>query len=59
VIFFVAIHGKNITNHDMNFFKLFPKKNKITIRDILSWLETCLIKALRNPRRTKGIRRPV
>ena len=28
------------------------------IRDILSWLDTCLIKALRNPRCTNGIRRP-
>ena len=59
VIFFVAIHDKNITNHDIIFFFLFPKKKKITIRDILSWLDICLIKALRNPRRTNGVRRPV
>ena len=57
--FFATIHDKKITNHHIIFLKLFPKKNKITIRDILSWLDTCLIKALRNPRRTNGIRRPV
>ena len=32
-------------------FLAFPlKKNGIAIRDILSWLDICLIKALRNPR---------
>ena len=42
--FFVNLHHKKITNH-MVFFLLFPKKN--TVRDILSWLDICLIKALR------------
>ena len=37
----------------------FPKKNKITIRNTLSWFDICLIKALRNPSRTNGIRTPV
>ena len=31
----------------------FAKKNKITIRDILSWLEIRLIKAIRSPRGTQ------
>ena len=41
-----------VTNHDMNFFSFSLKKIK-------SWLDICLIKALRNPHRTNGIRRPV
>ena len=37
----------------------FFVNNKITIRGIWSWLELRLIKALRIPRGTNGIRRPV
>ena len=46
-------------SRDMNFWSFSVKKKKITIRDILSWLDICLIKALRNPHRTNAIRRLV
>ena len=54
-------HDSQQKDHESRheFFKLFPNKNKITIRDILSSLDIGLIKALRNPRRTNGIRKPV
>ena len=37
----------------------FLTKKKNTIRGVLLWLDVCLIKALRNPRRTNGMRWPV
>ena len=46
VIVFVTIHDKQITNHDIISFS-FSLQKKITIRDILSCLDVCLIKALR------------
>ena len=58
VIFYVTIQDKKITNHDINFLSFFRQKKK-KIRDMSSWLDICLIKALRNPRCTNGIRRPV
>ena len=49
----------NISRIMTPIFLAFSYKNKITIGDILSWLDTRLIKALGNPRGTNGIRRPV
>ena len=46
MIFHVTVH-KKITNHETIFFSSILN-NKITIRDILSWLDIRLIKALRN-----------
>ena len=64
VYFHITTHGKPITNDDDAISKYIFSymKKKVTVRDILSWLENTLdrlITALRNPRGTNGIRRPV
>ena len=57
VFFLLTIDDKDHDSHMI--FSSFPPPQKVAIRDIPSRLDMCLIKALRNPRGTNGIRRPL
>ena len=57
--FFLSRFTTKISRITTWFFSFSPPKIKSRFETFLSWLDICLIKALRNSHRTNGIRRPV